>query len=54
MYCHFAKATVRQNGHKMVDLGNEVLINQLDDLSARMLRKLARVHLLCIHLTLNN
>jgi len=29
---------------KMVDFGNEVLINQLDDWSARMLRKLARVN----------
>ena len=28
---HFAKATVRQNSYKMVDLRNEVLINQLDD-----------------------
>ena len=34
----------RQNGYKMVDFGNEVLINQLDDWSARMLRKLARVN----------
>ena len=33
-YCHFGhltKAIVRQNGYKMVDFGNEVLINQLDD-----------------------
>jgi len=29
---------------KMVDFGNEVLINQLDDWSARMLRKLAQVN----------
>ena len=28
---HFAKAIVRQNGYKMVDFGNEVLINELDD-----------------------
>ena len=28
----------------MVDFGNEVLINQPDDLSARMLRKLVRVN----------
>ena len=41
---HFAKATVRQNGGKMVDFGNEVLNNKLDDYSARMLRKLARVN----------
>ena len=35
---------VRQKGYKMVDLGKEALINQLDDWSARMLRKLARVN----------
>ena len=29
-YCHFTKAILRQNGYKMVDFGNEVLINQLD------------------------
>ena len=43
--------------YKMVDFENEVLINQIDDLSARMLRKLARVNdviLSCIHLTLRN
>ena len=28
----------------MVDFGNEVLINQLDDWFARMLRKLAQVN----------
>ena len=28
----------------MVDFGNEVMINQLDDWSARMLKKLARVN----------
>ena len=45
---HFAKAIVRQNGYKMVtkmvDFGNEVLINQLGDWSARLSRKLARVN----------
>ena len=53
----FKKAVVRQNGYKMVDFGNEVLINQIDDQSARILRKLARVNdvtLSCIHLTLPN
>ena len=43
--------------YKLVDFENEVLINQIDDLSARMLRKLARVNdvtLSCIHLTLRN
>ena len=41
----------------MVDFGNEDLINQLDDSSADMLRKLARandVPLSGIHLTLRN
>ena len=38
-YCHF---WTFYKG-KMADLGNEVLINQLDHWSARMLRKLARV-----------
>ena len=28
----------------MVDFGNEVLVNQIDDWSAPMLRKLARVN----------
>ena len=31
IFGHFAKYIVRQNGYKMVDFGNEVLINQLDD-----------------------
>ena len=44
VFGHFAKAIVRQNGYKMVDFGNEILINQLDDWSARMLSKLARVN----------
>ena len=35
---------VRQNGQKMVDFGNEVLINQLDDWSALLSKKLARVN----------
>ena len=39
---HFAKAIV--DSYKMVDFGNEVLINRLDDRSACMLRKLARVN----------
>ena len=45
-YCHFLDILqfVRRNGHKMVDFGNEVLINQLDDGSACMLRKLAWVN----------
>ena len=30
IFGHFAKYIVRQNGYKMVDFGNEVLINQLD------------------------
>ena len=34
----------RQNVYKMVVLGNEVLINQIGDWSARMLWKLARVN----------
>ena len=34
----------RQNGCKMVDFGNKVLINKLDDRSTRMLRKVARVN----------
>ena len=42
IFGHFAKAIVKQNGFKMVDLSNEVLVNQHDDRSARMLRKLAR------------
>ena len=44
IFGHFAKAIVSQNGYKTVDYGNEVLINQLDDWSARMLKKLARVN----------
>ena len=43
--------------YKMVDFGNEDLINQLDDSSADMLRKLARandVPFSGIHLTLRN
>ena len=39
----------------MVDFGNEVLIGQLDDWSASMLRKLARVNdvnIIMFHLTL--
>ena len=43
IFVHFAKAVVRQNGYKIVDFGSEVLINQQDDRSARMLRKLARI-----------
>ena len=45
-----------QNGYEMVDFGNQVLINQLDDWSALMLRELARVNEVnkCIHLTLRN
>ena len=35
---------VMEYEYKMVDFKNEVLINQIDDLSARMLRKLARVN----------
>ena len=31
IYGHFAKAIVRQNGYKIVDFGNEVLNNRLDD-----------------------
>ena len=31
IFGHFAKAIVRQNGYKMVDFGNEVLINQSND-----------------------
>ena len=31
VFGHFAKAIVRQSPYKMVDFGNEVLINQLDD-----------------------
>ena len=31
IFGHFAKVIVRQNGYKMVDFGNEVLIKQLDD-----------------------
>jgi len=31
IFGHFAKAIVRQNGYKMVDFGNEVLVNQVDD-----------------------
>ena len=31
IFGHFAKAIVRQNGYKIVDFGNIVLINQLDD-----------------------
>ena len=31
IFGHFAKAIVRQNGYKMVDFANEVLINQLDN-----------------------
>ena len=34
---------MRQNGYKMIDFGTEILINQLDDRFARMLRKLARL-----------
>ena len=30
IFGHFAKAIVRQNSYKMVDFGNEVLINRLD------------------------
>ena len=41
-YCHFW--TFRKGYSKMVDFGNEVLINQLGDWSARMLRKLEREH----------
>ena len=43
IFGHFTKTIVRQNGYKMIDFGIEVLINQLDDRSARMLRKLARI-----------
>ena len=42
IFGHFAKAIVRRNGYKMVDFGDEVLIKQLDDWSARMSRKLTR------------
>ena len=35
---------VRQNSNKIVDFGNEILINQLGNCSAGMLRKLARVN----------
>ena len=31
IFGHFAKAIVRRNGYKIVDFGNEVLINRLDD-----------------------
>ena len=31
IFGHFAKAIIRQNGYKIVDFGNEVLSNQLDD-----------------------
>ena len=31
IFGNFAKAIVRQNGYKMVDFRNKVLINQLDD-----------------------
>ena len=34
---------MRQNGYKMIDFRTEILINQLDDRFARMLRKLARL-----------
>ena len=44
IFGHFAKVIVRQYGYKMVDFGNEVLMNQLDHWSARMLRKLARLN----------
>ena len=44
IFGYFAKAIVRQTSNKMVDFVNDVLINQLDDRSARMLRKLSRVN----------
>ena len=37
-------AIVRQNGYKMVDFVNAVLIRQLGDWSGRLLGKLARVN----------
>ena len=43
IFGHFAKAIVKQNAYKMIDFGNEVLVNQIDDWSACMLKKLAPV-----------
>ena len=54
---YFFLKPLLQNDYKMVDFGNEVLINHLDARSARMLKKLAQVNdvtLSCIHLTLLN
>ena len=55
IFGNFAKAIVRQNGYKMVDFRNKVLINQLFDLSAHMIRTRENDEAMSsIHLTLHN